>query len=59
MLEMAEAVGPGSTDHDSTVKKTLQKMHFLSFTLVLVTITQFTHQAAVQFSVDVGTKNDY
>lgn len=56
---MAEAVGPGSTDHDSTAKKTLQKRYFLAFTLVLVMITQFTHQAAVQFSVDLGTTNYY
>lgn len=54
---MAEAIGLGSTDHDSTVEKTLQKIYFLAFTLVLVKITEFTRQAAVLFSVDLGMTN--
>lgn len=56
---MAEAVALGSTDHDFTVEKTLQKIYFLAFTLVLVKITQFARQAAALFSVDLGMTNYY
>lgn len=52
---MAEAVGLGSREHDFTVQKPLQKRYCLAFTLVLVKITQFTHQAAALFSVDLKT----
>lgn len=56
---MAEAAGQGSTDHDSTVEKTLQKRYFLAFTLVLVKTTQYTQQAAALSSVDLGMTNYY
>lgn len=54
---MAEAIGLGSADHDSTVEKTLQKIYFLACTLVLVKITEFTCQAAALLSVDLGMTN--